>query len=97
MPSWVIKNNLAKSPRPGYFGEQGRPVPQAEVDAWIAEAKCFGVRSIICLLAKDQLHLYDQLPIDLVSYYRQSGFEVEHVPVPDHQQPPDHRVCASVT
>jgi protein-tyrosine phosphatase len=88
MPSWVIENNLAKSQRPGYSGERGRPVPRQEVDAWIAEAKGFGVRSIICLLAEDQLHLYDQLPNDLVSYYRQAGFEAEHVPACDHQQPP---------
>jgi len=51
-------------------------VPRSAVDTWLAEVKVFGIRLIICLLGPDQLHLYDQLPTDLVSYYRQAGFEV---------------------
>lgn len=35
----------------------------------------------------DQLQLYEHLPSDLVSYYRQAGFEVEHIPVLDYQRP----------
>jgi hypothetical protein len=57
MPTWVIEGNLARDRRPGYSGERGRVVPQAEVHAWVAETKAFGIRSIICLLAEDQLHL----------------------------------------
>jgi protein tyrosine phosphatase (PTP) superfamily phosphohydrolase (DUF442 family) len=52
------------------------------------EAKEMGIASIICLLAEDQLHLYDELPGGLVSYYRSFGFTVEHVPALDHQDPP---------
>jgi len=62
-------------------------VPRSAVDIWLAEVKVFGIRSIICLLGPDQLQLYDQLPTDLVSYYRQAGFEVEHIPIRDHQHP----------
>jgi protein-tyrosine phosphatase len=46
-----------------------------------------GIRSIICLLADDQLGLYGDLGMGLVDYYRQSGFAVQHIPVRDHQTP----------
>jgi protein tyrosine/serine phosphatase len=46
------------------------------------------VKSIICLLAEDQLPYYGQLGTDLISYYRASGFEVAHVPARDRQTPP---------
>ena len=87
MPTWVIEKVLARGRRTGYTGERGKPVPQSEVDAWLAEVKAFGIRSIISLLGPDQLQLYDQLPTNLVSYYRQAGFEVEHIPILDHQHP----------
>ncbi len=51
---------------------------QDTVDAWIREVKSRGINSIICLLADDQLDLYDALPSDLVSYYRAAGFAVTH-------------------
>jgi protein-tyrosine phosphatase len=63
-------------------------VPPAVVDKWIQEAAALGIQSIICLLAEDQLHLYDRLPSDLVSSYRAAGFTVEHLPALDHQHPP---------
>jgi protein tyrosine phosphatase len=47
----------------------------------------FGIRSIICLLDQQQLRLYQSLPVDLVSYYRVSGFHVEHVPVRNYKHP----------
>ena len=47
-----------------------------------------GIRSIICLLADDQLNLYDDVPGGLLSHYRAAGFTVEHVPARDHQHPP---------
>ena len=88
MTSWVIDGQLARGRRPGYAGERGRPIPGADVDAWLAKVKATGIRSIICLLADDQLHLYDDLPGGLLSYYRAAGFIVEHVPARDHQHPP---------
>jgi protein tyrosine phosphatase (PTP) superfamily phosphohydrolase (DUF442 family) len=58
------------------------------VDEWIGEVKAFGVRSIICLLARDQLKWYADLPGGLISYYRATGFTVAHIPALDHQIPP---------
>jgi protein tyrosine phosphatase (PTP) superfamily phosphohydrolase (DUF442 family) len=85
---WVIKNALARGQRPGYGGERGTPVSQNQVDSWIEGVKAFGVRSIICLLAEDQLGLYASLPHGLVDYYQQAGFGLAHIPAQDHQQPP---------
>ena len=85
MIEWVIENRLAKSARPGYSGEQ---VSQAEVDAWLDELKQQGIKSIICLLGYDQLPFYESLPTDLIPYYRQQGFQVEHIPARDYQAPP---------
>jgi hypothetical protein len=70
MFTWVIHDKLARGQRPGYSGERGRSVPRAEVDAWMLEARAFGIKSIICLLSCDQLPLYDQLPNGLIAYYR---------------------------
>lgn len=36
--------------------------------------------SIICLLSSDQLPLHDQVRGGLITYYRNSGFIVEHIP-----------------
>lgn len=88
MFSWVIENTLARGRRPGYTGECGTPVSKVQVDDWISDVKSRGVQSIICLLADDQLHLYADLPADLISYYRAAGFGVAHVPACDHQMPP---------
>lgn len=75
----MIDGQLARGRRPGYTGEQGQPVSIADVDAWLEEAKRAGIRSIICLLADDQLQLYEQLPGGLLSHYRAAGYDVEHV------------------
>ena len=89
MLSWVIPDKLAGSHRPGYYSvERGKTVPRAEIDAWLAGVRTFGIKSIICLLSDDQLPLYDQLPSGLIAHYRSEGFRVEHVPAQDHQDPP---------
>jgi len=85
---WVIAKKLACGCRPGYSGGRSVLVQQPDVDVWISEAKAFGIASIICLLADDQLCLYAGLPEGLVSYYRAAGFAVEHVPARDGQSPP---------
>jgi protein tyrosine phosphatase (PTP) superfamily phosphohydrolase (DUF442 family) len=88
MLSWVIDRQLARGSRPGYRGEEKRPVSRAEVDAWLGEVKAMDVRSIICVLADEHLDLYADLPDGLLSHYRRAGFAVEHVPALDHKQPP---------
>jgi len=88
VPTWVIPQMLARSSRPGYSGEKGRLVSSAEVDAWVAEVRTVGIKSIVCLLADDQLPLYRSLPTDLVPYYQNAGFTVTHIPAQDHRQPP---------
>jgi protein tyrosine/serine phosphatase len=85
---WVIPNALARGRRPGYSGERGRSVPTTEADAWLAEIRDLGIKSIICLLSSDQLPLYDQLPGGLIAFYRAAGFTVEHISAKDHQHPP---------
>jgi hypothetical protein len=48
-----------------------------------------GIASIICLLAGDQLPLYDRaLPEGLVQHYADCGFAVAHIPTADGQQEP---------
>ncbi len=88
MIKWVIPSKLARGQRPGYTSERGIQVSQEHVDGWIEHAKSEDIKSIICLLAEDQLCLYDSLPGGLVGCYRQCGLQVEHVPVLDHQSPP---------
>jgi len=88
MPEWVVLDKLARGRRPGYTGENATPVVRASVDQWLTEVKGFGVRSVICLLADDQLMLYDDVPGGLVPYYEAAGLQVAHVPARDHKSPP---------
>jgi protein-tyrosine phosphatase len=88
MPEWVVRDKLARGRRPGYTGENPTPVVRASVDLWLTEVKEFGVRSVICLLADDQLMLYDDVPGGLVPYYEAAGLQVAHVPARDHKSPP---------
>jgi len=79
---WVIKDELARGPRPRSGKHWTGQVHQATVNRWIRCAKKrYGIKSVICLLDEEQLRLYEQLPLDLISYYRRSGLKVEHVPV----------------
>jgi protein-tyrosine phosphatase len=87
MIEWVVEGRLARGPRPGRHLGREVPVPRGEVDGWVAEARAMGIRSIICLLDDDQLGLYRDLGVGLLDHYRQAGFKVGHVPVPDHQEP----------
>jgi protein tyrosine phosphatase (PTP) superfamily phosphohydrolase (DUF442 family) len=85
---WVIKGQLAGAPRPRTKRRPTSQVPKSVVDTWLKKARIsFGIRSIICLLDQQQLRLYQSLPVDLVSYYRVSGFHVEHVPVRNYKHP----------
>jgi protein tyrosine phosphatase (PTP) superfamily phosphohydrolase (DUF442 family) len=86
--SWVVPGVLARSHRPGYAGEAGGAVGLEEVDRWLDEARRMGVRSILCLLADEQLAYYARLPSGLLGHYRAAGIDVGHVPVQDHLRPP---------
>lgn len=89
MPHWVRPHDLAINSRPGYKPGSEASVPRHAVDAWIAEARAFGIASIICLLDRDQLPLYQRaLPDGLLNHYESSGFAVAHIPTPDGQAEP---------
>lgn len=82
---WVIEQILARAQRPGYRGELRKQVPESDVVTWVTEIVGEGVKSIICLLAADELAFYE---VDLLAFYRASGLAVEHIPVEDYQRPP---------
>ena len=89
MPNWVLEGLLATSPRPGFRPGPEYHVPADEVHQWVTATREFGVASIICLIADDQLPLYrHSVPQGLVNLYREVGFEVAHVPTFDQQTHP---------
>lgn len=85
---WVMKDELAGGPRPRVTGKPRSQVPKSVVDGWIKTAKdhC-GIRSVICLLDRQQLRLYENLGVALVAYYRAKGFHVVHIPVRNYKHP----------
>lgn len=84
---WAIEWKLAGGPRPRVPNKPLRQVSRSIVDKWIRKAKGNGIRSVICLLDESQLRLYQNLPRDLMSYYREKGLRVEHIPVQNYQHP----------
>ena len=79
---WQIKGELVSGPRPRNRKNWAQQVPKSTVDKWVKNAKtAYGIWSVICLLQKRELRLYQQLPLDLLSYYRSCGLKVKHVPV----------------
>lgn len=89
MPNWVIEGVIATSPRPGFSPGPELTVHQQVVDAWIEEARGFGIRSVICLIGNDQLWLYRKAtPDGLLERYRSEGFSVCHIPTADQQTHP---------
>jgi protein tyrosine phosphatase (PTP) superfamily phosphohydrolase (DUF442 family) len=84
MPNWVIEGLIATSPRPGYTPGSEHRVPEETVEEWLSDVLDFGISSVICLLAGDQLWLYQKsLPQGLLDRYREAGLEVAHVPTLD--------------
>ena len=85
---WVIGEQLARGPRPRMKKEPASQVSQHTVDVWLDKTReSFGIRSVICLLDQRQLRLYTQVHMDLVSYYRASGFQAAHLPVRNYKHP----------
>jgi protein tyrosine/serine phosphatase len=85
MPYWVIDGVLATSPRPGFVPGAESRVGRDVVERWLESAQQSGIRSIICLLDRDQLWLY---PSGLLERYRAAGFAVAHIPTMDRQTNP---------
>jgi protein tyrosine phosphatase (PTP) superfamily phosphohydrolase (DUF442 family) len=79
---WVIPQRLARSSRPGNPSDDVQP---KEVDSWIAQAKHFGIRSIICFLTDEELDVYyGHSRIALLERYSFAGFQVARTPIEDH-------------
>lgn len=87
MVEWVIEDFLARSSRPGYSGLDAE-TSQGEVDSWLETLRRMGIKSILCLLADEQLVFCSELPNGLLEYYEDAGFQVVHIPVKDFQWPP---------
>ena len=89
MPNWVVEGIIATSPRPGFTPGPEHTVVDGIVEAWVDEAREFGIASIICLIGADQLWLYRRsVPEGLIERYRSAGFEVCHIPAEDQQTHP---------
>ena len=85
---WLIKEQLAGGPRPRVTGKPRSQVRNQSSMIWIRTAKDqYGIRSVICLLDRQQLRLYENLCVALVSYYRAKGFHVAHIPVRNYKHP----------
>jgi len=93
---WVIPGELACSSRPlryhpdrRFCGRPPRLPPEArdEVVKWVDRVKrSVGIRSIICLLDHGEFGRYSTLklvPGGLLGFYRNQGFCVCHLPLPD--------------
>lgn len=81
----VVPDVLLRSSRPGW---SSKDVDVKIVENWIAEAKEWNIRTILCLLG-EQLSYYKQLGEGgLLKRYRDAKFAVIHRPVCDHQVPP---------
>lgn len=85
--NWIIRGQLAGSARPGYSPYR-TAVGRKVVDAWLATVRSAGITSVICLLDKEHLCLYESCPDGLIAYYRAQGLCVKHLPVRDHKEPP---------
>jgi protein-tyrosine phosphatase len=85
---WVLKEKLAGGPRPRSSKQPLAQVSKSIVDRWIEKTKSqHRIQSVICLLDEQQLRLYAVLPMDLISYYRENGLRVEHIPVRNYKHP----------
>jgi protein tyrosine phosphatase (PTP) superfamily phosphohydrolase (DUF442 family) len=82
---WALQNVLARSCRPGYSSESvSTGVVEQVVNGWMEK----GVRSVICLLADEQLAFYPSTPGGLIGYYCSRGLQVINIPVMDCKAPP---------
>jgi protein tyrosine/serine phosphatase len=86
---WAREGVLARSPRPGFTSGAEFSVRRDAVEEWITHTRALGIASIICLLDRDQLPLYERaMPGGLLARYAEAGFAVAHIPTPDGQTHP---------
>jgi predicted protein tyrosine phosphatase len=89
MPRWVIESRLARCHRPGFDDPgPGEPVSAADVDRWLEQVGRLGIRSILCILARQQLARFAALPGGLIAYYHAAGLQAEMIEAEDDQYPP---------
>ena len=83
---WRLPRMLAYACQPGYPHER---VPEALVTAWLNHVRAEGIASIICLLSGRELATsYGDHRVGLLRRYRERGFAVAHISVPDQHVPP---------
>jgi len=81
----VIPRLLYRTQRPGYPANE---VGAASVADLVEQARQLKIRSILCLLAEDQLRFYAGIKGGLLKFYEAAGFVVIPRPVLDHLEPP---------
>ena len=83
---WRLPRMLAYACQPGYPHER---VPEALVTAWLNHVRAEGIASIVCLLSGRELATgYGDHRVGLLRRYREGGFQVAHISVPDQHVPP---------
>ena len=83
---WVLPGILARSFRPCYNDDTPT---ESLINKWLDEVAGMKIKSILCLLSQEQLdEFYGANEIKLLDLYRNHGFIVSHVSVPDYQMPP---------
>lgn len=83
---WRLHRMLAYACQPGYPHQR---VPEALVTAWLNHVRGEGIASIICLLSGRELATsYGDHRVGLLRRYREGGFQVAHISVPDQRVPP---------
>src|SRR5688572_21110159 len=71
---WAREGVLARSPRPGFAPGAEFSVRREAVEEWITHTRALGIASIICLLDRDQLPLYERaMPGGLLARYTEAG------------------------
>ncbi len=89
MVIWIRDGQLATGQRPGYSPGAEFSVARQAIDEWVEEKHRAGIASIICLLAGDQLPLYNRaLPQGLLQFYSEAGFAVANIASPDGMTDP---------
>ena len=83
---WVKAGVLARGSRPGWWDERDLALVVRE---WTARVRAMGVRSIVCFLSTEELiRFYGTQGVNLFAAYREVGFQLAHIPVTDHEEPP---------